>query len=338
MTVVSPAKIKIEKITQIAVAVHNLDRGVENYWMILGVGPTNIFHWEYPTVWARTYGGQPSWSREKICHIQFKNVEFELMEAVEGPSLYRDFIEEHGEGLHHLQCLVPDLDETNRILINEYGFTGLQTGECGRTPKGCRYSYIYIKPLGCIWEFVACPEGICRGPTRRFPATDEPNPSKVKATEVRAAAIAVYDVRQTAENYWKILGIGPWTIYERGAPHVFDRRYHGEPTWGRDRVAVADVGGVQLELVQPVSGDSIYADYLAKHGEGLHHVSFIADDVDKVAATFAADGFLSVDSGRYGSPAHPGAFNAIDIKPLRAIWEVVSREGKNTGAEVSFYP
>ncbi len=218
MTWVSSAKIRVQKITQVAVAVHNLEMGVENYWAILGIGPFNIFHWEYPTVSERTYHGKPSWSREKICHAQLKNIEFELMEPVDGPSLYRDFLEERGEGIHHLQFLVPDLDEAARILVGEYGFTNLQTGSCGRTPRGCRYIYIYIEPLGCIWEVVECPEGICGSPTKRYPPASEASPAGVKVSEVRGVVIAVKDVRQTVENYSEILGIGPWRIYERSAP------------------------------------------------------------------------------------------------------------------------
>jgi hypothetical protein len=125
---VSPAKVKVQRISQVAIAVHNLPLVVENYWKILGIGPWNIYAWEYPLVSSRTYHGQPAWSREKICHAMVGGVEFELMQPVDGPSLYRDFLKEHGEGIHHLQFLVSDFDETTRILTEEYGFTSLQTG------------------------------------------------------------------------------------------------------------------------------------------------------------------------------------------------------------------
>ncbi|GAI83644.1 unnamed protein product, partial [marine sediment metagenome] len=39
------------------------------------------------------------------------------------------------------------------------------------------------------------------------------SPAKVKAKDITQVAIAVYDVRMVAENYWNILGIGPWEIY-----------------------------------------------------------------------------------------------------------------------------
>lgn len=47
----------------------------------------------------------------------------------------------------------------------------------------------------------------------------------------------------------------------------------------RVRTAFFDVGGVHLELLEPTSDDSPIAKFLAKRGEGVHHVAFATDDV-----------------------------------------------------------
>jgi len=338
MTEPSPAKVKVRKITQIAIAVYDLQLVAENYWKILGIGPWNIYAWEYPTVYGRTYHGEPAWSREKICHARVGGVEFELMQPVDGSSLYRDFLEEYGEGIHHLQFLVDDLDETVRILTGEYGFVSLQGGSCGRTKRGCRYNYIYLEPLGCIWEAVECKEGISRGPTSRYPEKAPESPAKLKVEGISRVAIVVNDLQKTVEDYWNILGIGPWAIYEWGEPFVYDRKYHGKPSWGRDRIALAEVGGVMLELWQPVGGDSIYRDFLEEYGEGLHHISFLASDVDEAAGMLAKDGFTSLQSGRFGPRESENSYNYFDIKPLRAIWKLAHYDERNLGVEPTFYP
>ena len=333
----SPAKVKVEKISQVAIAVNDLPLVVENYWSILGIGPWNIYAWEYPDVYERTYHGQPAWSREKICHAQVGGVEFELMQPVDGPSLYRDFLEEHGEGIHHLQFLVDDLDETVGILTGEHGFVSLQSGSCGRSEKGCRYNYMYLEALGCIWEVVECREGIAAGPTSRYPEKATESPAKLKVPAITQVAIAVSDLSKTARDYWNILGIGPWAIYEWGEPLVYQRHYHGKPSRGRERVALANVGGVVLALWQPVAGDSIYRDFLAEHGEGLHHIGFSANDVDGAAEILAGDGFTSPESGRFGPREAKNSYHYIDIKPLRAIWKI-AHDVKDPGARPAFYP
>ncbi|MBW1739488.1 MAG: VOC family protein, partial [Deltaproteobacteria bacterium] len=103
------------------------------------------------------------------------------------------------------------------------------------------------------------------------------SPAKVKATELTQVGLVVKDVQKTAENYWNILGIGPWDIYELHAPVLSDVVYHGKPTQFSMKLGVAMVGKVQLGLFEPVSGDSIYSDFLAEYGEGLHHLQFAAD-------------------------------------------------------------
>jgi catechol 2,3-dioxygenase-like lactoylglutathione lyase family enzyme len=333
----SPAKVKVDRISQVAIAVNDLPLVVENYWKILGIGPWNIYTWEYPGVYGRTYHGQPAWSREKICHARVGGVEFELMQPVDGPSLYRDFLEEHGEGIHHLQFLVDDLDETVRILTEEHGFVNLQGGSCGRSEKGCRYNYMYLEALGCIWEVVECQEGIAAEPAYRYPEETTESPAKLKVSAITQVAIAVRDLSKTARNYWNILGIGPWAIYEWQEPMVYRRHYHGKPSRSRERMALADVGGVVLALWQPVSGDSIYRDFLEEHGEGLHHIGLSAKDVDGAAETLAGDGFTSLESGRFGPRETENSYHYIDIKPLRAVWKI-ARDELKPGVRPAFYP
>ena len=335
MAQASQSKIKVNNITQIAFAVANLQKTVENYWNILGIGPWDIWDWEAPLVYDYTYHGKPAWARAKMALTQLENVEMELMEHVDGDTIYLDFIKEHGEGLQHLQFAADNLDETVRILTEEYGFPSLQSGRVGEIGA---YNYIYIEPLHAIWEPVQAGGSIGRGPDIVYPATKEPGPAKVGVKRIDQVALVVKDLEKTALDYWNILGSGPWNIYEWTAPLVYDRKYHGKPAWGRERIAVTDVGGVQLELCQPVEGDSIYRDFLNDHGEGLHHVNFFVDNVDETAEILIKQGFPSLQSGRHGPPECKSAFNYIDIKPLRAIWEPTHYDEKNIGAEPIRYP
>ncbi len=163
------------------------------------------------------------------------------------------------------------------------------------------------------------------------------SPAKVKVKGINQVAIVVKDVRIVVENYWNILGIGPWEIYLWEAPLVYERKYHGKPAWAREKIALAQVGAVQLELVQPVEGDSIYRDFLMEHGEGLHHMNFLVDDVDKTAEILAKEGFPTLQSGRVWSPEDKGGYNYIDIKPLHTIWEPI-HIGGSLGVEPTHYP
>ena len=150
-------------------------------------------------------------------------------------------------------------------------------------------------------------------------------PAKVRIQEINQVGIVVRDIEKTVEAYWNTLGIGPWTITPWEPPLVHDRKYHGKPSSAREKIAITQVGAVQLELVQQVEGDSIYKDFLEEHGEGLHHLNFLVDDVDHVAGLLEKEGFPSLQSACFGPPEHGGAFNYVYIEPLHTTWEPVHK-------------
>jgi hypothetical protein len=66
-------------------------------------------------------------------------------------------------------------------------------------------------------------------------------------------------------------------------------------------------------------------------------MNFLVDDVDQTAEILAKEGFPSLQSGKFGPSDQKGAYNYIDIQPLRAIWEPVHTGGE-VGAESVIYP
>ena len=51
-----------------------------------------------------------------------------------------------------------------------------------------------------------------------------------------------------------------------------DMTYYGRPTRFSFKVASLMLGGVVLEMIEPIDGDSIFRDFLKEHGEGIQHV------------------------------------------------------------------
>jgi catechol 2,3-dioxygenase-like lactoylglutathione lyase family enzyme len=333
MESVSPAKVKCKGINQIAIVVEDLEAVAENYWNILGIGPWAVFKWEAPLVYDRKYYGKTVWAKEKIALTQVGGVQLELVQPVDGPSIYGDWIKQHGEGIHHLNFLVDNVDETAAILERE-GFPSIQSGKFGPPEKKGAYNYIDMPALRTIWEPVYYEE-IGAEPVMLYGGSEE-SKARIKCKGINQIAIVVENLELVAENYWNILGIGPWAIFKWEAPLVYDRKYYGKSVWAREKIALTQVGDVQLELVQPVDGPSIYGDWLKQHGEGIHHLNFLVDDVDEAAALLEKEGFPSIQSGKFGPPEKKGAYNYIDIKPLRAIWEPVHYE--EIGAEPVMFP
>ncbi len=64
---------------------------------------------------------------------------------------------------------------------------------------------------------------------------------------------------------------------------------------GQTKVAFMPVGASDVELVEPQDADSGLAKFLAKRGEGVHHICFEVDDIDAALARLKAKGAQLID-------------------------------------------
>jgi catechol 2,3-dioxygenase-like lactoylglutathione lyase family enzyme len=60
--------------------------------------------------------------------------------------------------------------------------------------------------------------------------------------------------------------------------------YRGGPADFVADISLSYAGDTQLELIAPVTGESIYTEFLDSAGPGLHHVCIEADDVERAVA------------------------------------------------------
>jgi catechol 2,3-dioxygenase-like lactoylglutathione lyase family enzyme len=118
-------------------------------------------------------------------------------------------------------------------------------------------------------------------------------------TDTIQIALVVRDIEATMRTYVEEYDIGPWDVYEFNPETVRDMHEDGEPVERSWRLALAQVGKVQWELIQPLDEDSIYARYLAAHGEGVHHVGVAVPSFDATIETLREKGRGAVFGGEY---------------------------------------
>ncbi len=63
----------------------------------------------------------------------------------------------------------------------------------------------------------------------------------------------------------------------------------------QSQVAFLPLAGSEVELVKPTSDDSGIAKYLAKRGEGLHHLCLEVDDIEGMLAQLKAKGIRLIN-------------------------------------------
>jgi len=100
-------------------------------------------------------------------------------------------------------------------------------------------------------------------------------------------SIAVKNLDEGLKTFGNLLGIKPSHIEE-------------VPDQGI-KAAMIMVGDVEIELIEPTKPDGGVAKFLEKKGEGIHHICFEVDDVDKELESLASKGVELIDKqGRKG--------------------------------------
>ncbi len=82
-------------------------------------------------------------------------------------------------------------------------------------------------------------------------------------------AYVVRDLEGAMKFYVETMGIKPWAIYTFAPPVLERSMVRGKPSNHTYRIALAQAGPVQLELIQPLTGRSTYDEFLEKKGEGV---------------------------------------------------------------------
>jgi methylmalonyl-CoA/ethylmalonyl-CoA epimerase len=137
--------------------------------------------------------------------------------------------------------------------------------------------------------------------------------------ETLQLGIVVRDLEATMRRYVDDYGIGPWVVYEFDAGKAEDFREYGQPVERSWRLAVATVGQVQWELIEPLD-ESVYARFLAEKGEGVHHVAVATPDFDETVAQ-ADRGNGVILSGEFGGASV--AYRGTD-RDLGVVIEIFS--------------
>jgi 4-hydroxyphenylpyruvate dioxygenase-like putative hemolysin len=138
--------------------------------------------------------------------------------------------------------------------------------------------------------------------------------------KVNQVGIVVRDMDKAIRNYWEIFGISfPKVV----VPDYFNRVYRGKPGNFRMKIGLAMMGEVQIELIQPLEGKTIYGEFLERWGEGIHHLGFDLNNLDERVAAFQELGIGVLMSGeRVG-----GKFAYMDTEgTVGIIVELMQRE------------
>ena len=107
--------------------------------------------------------------------------------------------------------------------------------------------------------------------------------------------IAVNNLNDTLNFYENILG-----LKSAGAEIVEEQKV---------KVAFMPIGDTEVELLESTEEDGPIAKYIAKNGEGVQHIAYRVDDIEKAIAEMKEKGIRMIDEKpRYGAGGAKIAF------------------------------
>ena len=109
-------------------------------------------------------------------------------------------------------------------------------------------------------------------------------------------AVVVRNIEEVIQFYTSI-GIGPFEDYPPLKEYV-KLDVPDKVGFHNVKIKVVQIGPIQIQLIQPGEGQSLYKDFLEKKGEGVYHLGFVVDYVDDSEAALKNLGLEVLSSGR----------------------------------------
>lgn len=139
--------------SQVAIICRDIEATKKAYALFLGKEvPPTIDGGEYSVTKTEYYGQPKPDANCLMAFFDLGNVQLEIIQPNEAKSTWRDFLEKHGEGLHHMAFNVPDIHKAMEDM-NAQGFELTQFGYYGDASGAYAY-FDATEKLKCFVELL----------------------------------------------------------------------------------------------------------------------------------------------------------------------------------------
>jgi methylmalonyl-CoA/ethylmalonyl-CoA epimerase len=147
---------------QVCVVVENLDEAMKRYSDLLGIGPFVIYTVDSQELPGITREGLPTNYKVRVGMAKMGCGILELLENLRGQTIWKDFYDRHGEGVHHIGLLVEDFAGALSA-FKDRGFKVTVDGPIAGKNRTGRFTYMNTeKQMGTTLEILDFPEDLLK--------------------------------------------------------------------------------------------------------------------------------------------------------------------------------
>jgi hypothetical protein len=121
---------------------------------------------------------------------------------------------------------------------------------------------------------------------------------EVTPFRIEQVGIVVKNREDAMEKYSSLWSIGPFRLWDVDLPEGIVR---GKKTHCKAKLAFAQAGPIEIELIEPGEGETTWSEFLRDKGEGVHHVAMWINDMDKEVESYSKDGVAVLQFGDDGT-------------------------------------
>jgi hypothetical protein len=326
----------ITGVDQVCTVTRDFDATIQLLTEKWGIGPFKCWELKAPALFNTTFRGKESEWSMRLGVALVGRMQWEVIQPLDGASLYAEHLEKHGDGIHHilLETAGSHADALARVELAQSAMLNLPLKLGALTvpaaPKvlanslSTQFGYADTHDqLGTTLELAKFPPGISRALGLRIGKADFVVPSDGRITDslpnsfidrVEKLGFIVDDLNATVRNWADRFGVGPWHIVELGPESIGEINLQF-----RARAAWAMVGSTLFEVIQPIAGDTPHSRLLKQKGPGLHYLGVRSevvaiDDIPNPimkGVLFGGHQFALVDAGALWLE-----FISLDAEPL----------------------
>lgn len=152
----SPELLILPEPLHLGYVTRDIERTKRNMQRMLGLGSFTMMS---PNYFNKTYRGEPEDFRTQLAVCKVGNVVYELIQVLQGRTVYDEFLKEHGEGIHHLGYEISDLARWLKAYKNigvEVVMSGERAAMSGER-GGLKFAYLNTPEITV--ELIARAEG-----------------------------------------------------------------------------------------------------------------------------------------------------------------------------------
>jgi hypothetical protein len=138
--------------------------------------------------------------------------------------------------------------------------------------------------------------------------TNEELKAHNKSRKIYQVAWVTRDLEKSMKAWVENLKVGPWRVYTFTDETVKGLKVGGRPVAEPFKflIGISWIGDMEVELIQPVYGPTIYQRFIDEKGEGLHHIKerIATEDMDAVVRDYADRGIGVTQTGWFFKDVH----------------------------------